>query len=132
MGKKNVYVKAREVVRELGPVVRTVREQDKALAEQMKRAAQSVVLNIAEGRGNDAGNARARFCTACGSAKEVRAALHVASDWGYIARHEAIHLDARLDEVCAITWALGRKPEQSRRTDTQKKVPGTFFLATTP
>ena len=110
MEKKNVYVKAREVVRELAPVVRTVREQDKALAEQMKRAAQSVVLNIAEGRGNDAGNARARFSTACGSAKEVRAALHVASDWGYIAAHEANQLDSRLDEVCAITWCLGRRP----------------------
>jgi len=109
MEKKNVYVRAREVVRELAPVVHTIRERDKALAEQLRRAAQSVVLNIAEARGNDAGNARARFCTACGSAKEVRAALHVASDWGYIAAHTASDLDDRLDSVCAITWALGRR-----------------------
>ena len=32
------------------------------------RRKQSVALNIAEARGNDAGNARARFATACGSA----------------------------------------------------------------
>ncbi len=76
-----------------------------ALADQLKRAAQSVVLNIAETRGNDAGNARARFSTACGSAKEVRAALNIASDWGYI----ETHLDEKLDEVCAITWCLGRR-----------------------
>ena len=109
MEKKNVYVRAREVVRELRPVVETVRTRDRALAEQLKRAAQSVVLNIAEARGSDAGNARARFSTACGSAKEVRAALHVASDWGYIDTHRAHHLDAELDEVCAITWCLSRR-----------------------
>ncbi len=109
MEKRNVYVRAREVVRELAPLVQVIREQDRALADQLKRAAQSVVLNIAEGRGNDAGNARARFSTACGSAKEVRAALHVASDWGYIEPRRALHLDEQLDEVCAITWCLGRR-----------------------
>ncbi|MBT8451245.1 MAG: four helix bundle protein [Deltaproteobacteria bacterium] len=109
MQKKNVYDRARSVVQELAPLVHSIREHDKSLAEQLKRAAQSVVLNIAEARGNDAGNARARFSTACGSAKEVRAALNVASDWGYIERHTAMHLDERLDEVCAITWCLGRR-----------------------
>ena len=97
------------MVRELVPLLHTIREQDKSLAEQLKRAAQSVVLNIAEARGNDAGNARARFSTACGSAKEVRAALNVTSDWGYIEGHTATRLDEKLDEVCAITWCLGRR-----------------------
>ena len=109
MKEKNVYDRARNVLRELGPVLHTIREHDQSLADQLKRAAQSVVLNIAEGRGSDAGNARARFSTACGSAKEVRAAPNVASDWGYIEAHEATHLDERLDEVCAITWCLGRR-----------------------
>ena len=36
-------------------------------------------------------------------------ALNVASDWGYIEAHRATHLDGRLDEVCAITWCLGRR-----------------------
>ena len=110
MQKKNVYDKARELVRELVPLVHRVRQHDKSLAEQLRRAAQSVVLNIAEGRGSDAGTARARFSNACGSAKEVRAALHVASDWGYLEAARASELDARLDELCAITWALGRRP----------------------
>jgi four helix bundle protein len=101
MEKTNVYDRARGVVRELVPLVHTIREYDKSLADQLKRAAQSVVLNIAEGRGNDS--------TACGSAKEVRAALNVASDWGYIESRMATHLDERLDEVCAITWCLGRR-----------------------
>ncbi|MBT8464802.1 MAG: four helix bundle protein [Myxococcales bacterium] len=109
MQKMNVYDRARGVVRELAPLVHSIREHDRSLADQLKRAAQSVVLNIAEARGNDAGNARARFSTACGSAKEVRAALNVASDWSYIERHRATVLDERLDEVCAITWCLGRR-----------------------
>ena len=109
MQDKNVYDRARNVVRVLGPLLHTIREHDKSLADQLKRAAQSVVLNIAEARGSDAGNARARFSTACGSAKEVRAALNVASDWGYIETRMASHLDERLDEVCAITWCLGRR-----------------------
>jgi four helix bundle protein len=106
--KKNVYVRAREVVRELAPLVLKIREQDAKLADQLRRAAQSVVLNIGEGRGNDAGNARLRFATACGSAKEVRAALHVASDWGYLEAQRVARLDRRLDRVCAITWCLSR------------------------
>ena len=109
MEDKNVYDRARKVVRELVPLLHTIREYDKSLADQLTRAAQSVVLNIAEARGNDAGNARARFSTECGSAKEVRAALNVATDWGYIETRMAIHLDERLDEVCAITWCLGRR-----------------------
>ena len=108
MQSTNVYIRARKVVRELAPLLRVVRNRDRALADQLKRAAQSVVLNIAEARGSDAGNARARFATACGSAKEVRAALDVARDWGYIEAQTAIHLDERLDEVCAITWCLAR------------------------
>jgi hypothetical protein len=42
------------------------------------------------------------------SSKEVRAALNVATAWGYIEAHRARHLDEKLDEVCAITWCLGR------------------------
>jgi four helix bundle protein len=110
MAKRNVYERARRVVRELAPLLHTIREHDKSLADQLKRAAQSVVLNIAEGRGNDAGNAKARFSTACGSTKEVRAVLNVASDWGYIESRMATHLDEKLDEVCAITGCLGRRP----------------------
>ena len=109
MEKKNVYVRAREVTREIAPVVQRIREQDAKLADQLRRAAQSVVLNIAEGRGNKGGNAELRFATACGSAKEVRAALDVASDWGYIEPRLAADLDRRLDRVCAITWCLSRR-----------------------
>ncbi len=76
----DVYLRARVVVRELSPLVHALRRVDRSLSDQLRRAAQSVVLNIAEACGSDPGNARARFATACGSAKETRAALHIATD----------------------------------------------------
>jgi four helix bundle protein len=107
--KSNVYVRALDIVNELGPLVDAVQRRDRKLADQLRRAAQSVVLNIAEARGNRDGNARLRFSTACGSAKETRAALTIASAWGYIDSRRVAPLDRELDEVCAITWVLGRK-----------------------
>ena len=108
MEKKNVDVRAHEMVCEMPQVLELVRNHDKKLADPMKRACQVVLLNIAEGRGNKEGNAKLRFATACGSAKEVRAALTIACEWGYIPAKQARHLDARLDPVCAITWCLSR------------------------
>ena len=107
--KQNVYQRAREVVQALAPVVAQVRACDADLANQMKRAAQSVVLNIAEARGSYRGNSKTRFGTACGSAKDVRAALHIAADWSYIAPAEAERLDDALDVVCSITWSLANR-----------------------
>ncbi|NNK08326.1 MAG: four helix bundle protein, partial [Myxococcales bacterium] len=46
MQKMNVYDRARGVVQELAPLVHTIREHDRSLADQLRRAAQSVVLNI--------------------------------------------------------------------------------------
>ena len=109
MRTQNVYQRSRQVVRNLGPVVQTIRKRDKGLADQLRRAAQSMVLNVAEARGSDDGNAKARFATACGSAKEARAALHVAADWGYASSEVLSTLDAELDIVCAITWVLAHR-----------------------
>ena len=103
-----MYVRAQEIVRELPPLVERIRKRDRKLSDQLRRAAQSIVLNIAEARGNKDGNAKLRYATACGSAKETRAALGIARNWGYIEAQKVAHLDDRLDQVCAITWCLSR------------------------
>ena len=83
-----------------------LRKRDRSLFEQVHRAMNSVVLNIAEADGNDAGTAKARFASACGSAKEVRAGLQLAVAYGYVPSSKAAKVDTTLDEVCAMSWRL--------------------------
>ena len=71
------------VLRDLRPVVSAVEARDTDLARQLRRAAASVALNMAEGAGNDGGTRRQRYFSALGSAREVSACLHVADALGY-------------------------------------------------
>ena len=84
----------------------TVARQDKSLADQMRRAASSIVLNIAEAEGNDGGTARAKFHTAAGSTKETRAALELAIAWGYVTPERHEEADILLDKTTAQLWRL--------------------------
>ena len=90
-------------LREVLPVVR---RRDRSLFDQINRAMNSVVLNIAEADVNDPGTAKARFSTACGSAKEVRAGLQLAVAYGYVSIAGITKVDTALDEVCAMSWRL--------------------------
>ncbi|MGD8606518.1 MAG: four helix bundle protein [Myxococcales bacterium] len=101
-----VQRKALEATSELRRLMLPIRKHDKVLFDQMRRAMTSVVLNLAEADGNDAGTARARFASACGSAKEVRAGLQLAVAYGYVSHSGAETVDLVLDEVCAMSWRL--------------------------
>jgi four helix bundle protein len=95
-----------QLIEELRPIVEAVRRRDRSLADQLQRAASSVALNLAEGELSDAGNQRARFFTAAGSAAESRAALRVAVGWRHIAPERAEAAGALLNHVIAILWKL--------------------------
>ena len=101
-----VQQKALQAAAGLQGLLPVIRKRDKDLFDQVRRAMNSVVLNIAEAEGNDAGTARARFASACGSAKEVRAGLQLAVAYGYIGQTRLAKLDIALDEVCAMSWRL--------------------------
>jgi len=68
-----IQQRALEAARGPRKVVPLVKKRDRSLFDQIHRAMNSVVLNIAEADGNDLGTAKARFASACGSAKEMRA-----------------------------------------------------------
>lgn len=94
------------LVEELRPLMPRIRARDRALADQLMRAANSIALNIEEGRGSDPGNQRARFFTALGSAKESRAALRLATGWRHVQAPEAQGANLLLERIIAILWTL--------------------------
>ncbi len=104
-------------LRQLMPIVC---KRDKALFDQMHRAMTSVVLNIAEADGNDAGTARAQFASACGAAE----------------RDTGMGRTARLAKVAGWTCGLGpRKPRLGARVQSEgvARMPiGTRYVAPSP
>jgi four helix bundle protein len=105
-----VQTVAAETITALGPIVRKVGARDRNLGDQLRRAASSMLLNIAEAEGSDAGNARARLHTAAGSTRETRAALTIAVAWGYLAAAERDRIEPLLDRTSAMLHGLLRSP----------------------
>ena len=101
-----IQQRALEAARGLRQVMPVVKKRDRSLFDQIHRAMNSVVLNIAEADGNDPGTAKARFASACGSAKEVRAGLQLGVAYGSFPSATVQAVDTALDEVCAMSWRL--------------------------
>jgi four helix bundle protein len=95
-----------EMIGALSPIVPKVQRRDRSLADQLKRAASSVALNIAEGELLDAGNKRARFFTAAGSANESLAALRIAVAWGYLSAADGERAAGLLKRIIQMLWKL--------------------------
>jgi four helix bundle protein len=93
----------------LRPVVARIRQCDRDLGEQIRRALSSVALNIGEACGTEGGNRAARFSTAAGSNAEVRAALRVAVAWGYVSVSQLEAGEQLLDRVAAMLYRLGAR-----------------------
>ena len=70
-------------LRGLRGVITAIENRDVDLARQLRRAAASVALNMAEASGNQGGTRRQRHLSALGSAREVGACLDVADALGY-------------------------------------------------
>jgi four helix bundle protein len=87
------------------PVARLARS-DRNLADQVRRAASSVALNIAEARRRDGRDRTHLLRVAAGSAAEVRAALDVAAAWGHLDVASLASAGALLDRELAMLWRL--------------------------
>jgi four helix bundle protein len=104
MNMLHAYSVAMALVPLLRPIIDQLKRHDANLADQMRRAATSVVLNLAEGQRREAGNKRRAYEIAHGEAREVLGCLDVASAWGLIVDDR----DARamLDRLLALCWRL--------------------------
>jgi four helix bundle protein len=90
-------------------LVEGIARRDRDLASQVRRAFSSVALNVAEGAGSGAGNARLRFETARGSLYEARAGLRVAVAWGYVSASSCAETLDASDRLGARLYGLSRR-----------------------
>ena len=100
---------AYDLIAALPELVRAVARHDRPLADQLRRAAQSVVLNLAESGGHEGGNRRLRYQSAFGSAQETKAALHIARCLGYVDAADAERAYVLADRVAGACWRMLHK-----------------------
>lgn len=86
--------------------VAALQTRDPKLADQTRRAAQSIVLNLAEGRERTGRDRLHHYRISLGSAGELRAALDVALAWGYADAAAIAAALALLDRERAMLWRL--------------------------
>ena len=82
---------------------------DAKLADQLRRAAQSVTLNIAEANRRTHRDRRNRFRIALGSAAKVAACLDVALALGYVDDSALAVVLELVDRVRAMTFRLSTR-----------------------
>jgi four helix bundle protein len=112
------YDIALDLVRALRPVVAQLRGHSSDAADQVERAASSIVLNLAEGGRRHGRDPRRFFDMAHGSAGEIRGALDLADAWGW--QIESQQARALLDRELGLLWGLTRR---SRSKDAPKSPP---------
>jgi four helix bundle protein len=79
-----IYEDMLGAVREMRGAIAAIERRDADLARQLRRAAASVVLNIAEGSGSSGRVRTVRYRTALGSARETVACLRAGEAFGYV------------------------------------------------
>lgn len=83
--------------------------KDFGLCNQIRRAAVSVMANIAEGNGRRTNNDFASFLVqAHGSAAEVQSHLYVALDLEYLRQEDFDDIYALFDEISRMSMALAK------------------------
>ena len=105
----DVYDCSLSLVRCLVPVLERLLAHDAKLADQLRRAAMSVSLNIAEANRRTGKDRRNRFRIALGSAAEVASCLDVAVAFRYCGEVDHAEAHALVDRVRAMTYRLANR-----------------------
>ena len=97
---------ALELARALGQLLDRIKQHDRDLANQLRRAATSVPSCLSEGSQRAGQDRLQLYRTAAGSAAEVKVQIELAAAWGYIDAERARPALELADRVVAITWRL--------------------------
>jgi four helix bundle protein len=100
---------AAQLVGSVRSAIDRLAQKDASLADQLRRASSSVLLNIAEGARRVGKDRAHHYRIAAGSAAEVGAALDVASAWGYLDEGALDEIRRILDRELGLLWGLTRK-----------------------
>ena len=103
-----VYDLSLEVVREIRPLLWKIRRADLDLYRQLRRAASSTPLNLAEGNRRVGKDRAYHFRVAAGSADETRAVLDVAAAWGDLDDGIVEPIRRRIDRILGMIYGLTR------------------------
>src|SRR4051812_44293103 len=98
-----------QLITQAQPLVDVIVRRDRDLASQVRRPLSSVALNVCEGCGSAAGNARLRFESARGSLYEAEAGLRVAVAWGYLSSEDCAPVLAAMDRLGGRRFGLSRR-----------------------
>ncbi len=85
---------------------REIRRHDPDLAQQLRRAARSIALNLGEGSRRRGKDRTYHYRVAAGSANEVRVALELAKAWGETNDAQCAPCLETLDKLLAMLWRL--------------------------
>lgn len=121
--KLNVYIRAKELVRQVYELIKKFpREEQYALCDQLRRAVISIPSNIAEGSGRQSQKDQAHFYTiGYGSLMEVLSQLDVACDFRYITQDEFNILEVLIEEEAKMLSGLVAKRTNSPLPSKQKR-----------
>jgi four helix bundle protein len=116
------YDVALDLIRALRPVVAQLRTHSPDAADQVERAASSIVLNLAEGMRRNGRDPRRFFDIAHGSAGEIRGALDLAEAWGWPV--ETAQARVLLDRELGLLWGLTRRSRSKDVASIPKSASG--------
>lgn len=88
-----IYPVILQTITDLRPLMERIERHDRDLGRQLRRAASSIALGVAEGMYSRGKNRAARYHTALGSTRETMACLEVAVALGYLPRADAPVMD---------------------------------------
>src|SRR5436305_14746233 len=97
MAKFEVLEVSLEMITLVRPLIAAIAQHDRNLADQLRRSASSVPLNISEGTGRAGRDRLHSYRIAAGSVREASTTLAVAQAWGYIAAQQALPVSQLID-----------------------------------